>query len=75
MKTQVNYFFLMCAFAMLFSCKEKNTGETTNEAKNITVNDVHSYAKPDEAVVKHLALELTVDFAIKKLSGTCIWLN
>lgn len=33
------------------------------------VNDPHSFAKPDEAVVKHLDLDITVDFENKILSG------
>jgi len=33
-------------------------------------DDPHSYARPQEAVVKHLALDLNVDFAKKQLAGT-----
>ena len=36
----------------------------------MTTNDPHSFAKPNEAVVKHLALDLTVDFEKKTLSGS-----
>jgi leukotriene-A4 hydrolase len=32
--------------------------------------DPHSYARPDEARVEHIALDLTVDFAKKQLAGT-----
>ena len=32
--------------------------------------DVHSFANPNDVVIKHLSLDLTVDFAVKKLSGT-----
>lgn len=38
---------------------------TTADAK-----DVHSYARPLEARVTHLALDLTVDFASKRIGGT-----
>ena len=31
---------------------------------------VHSYARPDLVVVKHLSLDLVVDFEAKKLSGS-----
>ncbi len=34
------------------------------------ISDPHSFAKPGEARVKHLHLDLTVDFASKVLSGT-----
>lgn len=33
-------------------------------------NDVHSYARPAEAAVTHVALDLTADFAAKTLGGT-----
>ncbi|HEV2148916.1 MAG TPA: M1 family metallopeptidase [Longimicrobiaceae bacterium] len=34
------------------------------------VRDVHSYARPEEARVTHVDLDLRTDFAAKKLSGT-----
>lgn len=36
----------------------------TNKAQ-----DPHSYARPEEAVVKHIDLDLTVDFALRQLHG------
>ena len=36
------------------------------------MNDPHSFSRPDEAVVKHLALDLTVDFEKKMLSGAAV---
>jgi aminopeptidase N len=36
----------------------------------MTERDIHSYARPDEAVVKHLALTLDVDFEGRRLTGT-----
>ncbi|SHK69980.1 M1 family metallopeptidase [Hymenobacter psychrotolerans] len=35
--------------------------------------DPHSYARPAEVSVRHLALELTVDFQTQTLSGTATW--
>jgi aminopeptidase N len=34
------------------------------------MNDIHSFARPEEAVVRHLALDLTVDFEQKRLTGS-----
>jgi aminopeptidase N len=34
--------------------------------------DPHSYARPEEARVRHIALDLTVDFAKKQLSGLAL---
>jgi len=34
------------------------------------MRDIHSFARPDEAVVRHLALDLDVDFERKRLAGS-----
>jgi len=34
------------------------------------MRDIHSFARPDEAVVRHLALDLDVDFDRKRLTGS-----
>jgi leukotriene A-4 hydrolase/aminopeptidase len=34
------------------------------------MRDIHSFARPDEAVVRHLALELDVDFERQQLTGS-----
>jgi leukotriene-A4 hydrolase len=34
------------------------------------MNDIHSFSRPDEAVVRHLALDLDVDFENQRLSGS-----
>lgn len=38
----------------------------------MNINDIHSFARPEEAVVKHLSLDLTVDFEKKILHGKAI---
>ncbi len=35
----------------------------------LTIRDVHSFARPEEAVIKHLSLDLTVNFDTRTLSG------
>jgi leukotriene-A4 hydrolase len=51
--------------------QETSTQQTTqNDTLSMTNQpDVHSFARPNEAVVKHLSLDLTVDFDSKTLSG------
>ncbi|HYC63018.1 MAG TPA: M1 family metallopeptidase [Thermoanaerobaculia bacterium] len=34
------------------------------------MRDIHSFARPEEAVVRHLALDLDVDFSRKRLAGS-----
>ncbi|MFN5518700.1 MAG: M1 family metallopeptidase [Bacteroidota bacterium] len=40
---------------------------------NAYVSDPHSAAKPDEAVVIHLNLDLVIDFSLQKIIGTATW--
>lgn len=53
---------------VMFSCSQKSTGPV-----NKTTSDPHSYARPDQAVVKHLDLDLKVDFDKQLLTGKAIW--
>jgi aminopeptidase N len=53
------YLFWSCAPAM----------ETTAPIETYSRQDLHSYSNPDEIVVKHVSLDLTVDFEARKLHG------
>ncbi len=48
---------------------DANTGERTS-SPNAPTMDPHSCARPDEAVITHLELDLKVDMAARRLSGT-----
>lgn len=50
-----------------FSCKNEKEQE-----KDLSIQDVHSYAQPQEAVVKHLDLDIHVNFEEKIIEG---WAN
>jgi aminopeptidase N len=55
---------VICAFALLPACSE-------NDARPGTIQrDVHSYAEPEKAAVTHVSLDLTPDFAARRLAGT-----
>src|SRR5690242_6448733 len=74
MKNKFNLLVILFSLLNFPSCKEKAV--TTTENKNPSANlseDVHTYARPSEAVIKHLSLQLTVDFDLKKLSGTAAY--
>ncbi len=65
-------FVLIAAVALtLASCANKETKETpsTENTTAMTLRDHHSFARPEDAVVKHLELDLKVDFDRKMLSG------
>ncbi|MCR5889854.1 M1 family metallopeptidase [Hymenobacter sp. J193] len=46
---------------------------TVPAAATPLVSDPHSYARPAEVRVRHLALDLTVDFATRTLAGQATW--
>jgi leukotriene-A4 hydrolase len=65
---------LVVAFLFLIACRNEAPVETATAAPPkpaaVVVRDPHSYSRPDEVRVEHIALDLDVDFAKKQLSGT-----
>ena len=63
--------FALVPFIQSCSSSEEAESEVTVPEKNIDMKftDKHTYARPDEAVVKHLDLDIAVDFDAKKISG------
>ncbi|MDB5014709.1 MAG: Peptidase rane alanine aminopeptidase [Daejeonella sp.] len=57
----------------LFGCRQNTSDSTKSVTGTAKTVDVHSFAKPDSAVVKHLDLTLKVDFANQILTGKAIW--
>ena len=70
MKNISHHLFFICMAFGLVSCLETNKTENKQEEIKSTDMDIHSYARPTEAVIKHLSLDLKADFDAKKLSGT-----
>jgi leukotriene A-4 hydrolase/aminopeptidase len=60
--------------ALFYSCQPSNPTSDPNNTNNmdstfLQIIDPHSAAKPQDAVVKHLDLEIKVDFKSKTLDG------
>jgi len=53
--------------ATLLGCGDRAQETARDEA---VVRDVHSYARPEEARVRHISLNLLADFNAKQLTGT-----
>jgi leukotriene-A4 hydrolase len=60
---------LLSTIFLLFSCNTK-TAETTQKTPE---KDPHSFAEPEKALVKHLDLDIKVDFATQLISGKAVW--
>ena len=60
---------IISTFFVLFACNNPEQQST----KHIMAKDSHSYAKPNEANITHLSLDLTVDFNSKKLIGSAAY--
>lgn len=68
------YLIFIFSYIALVGCQNKEAklkNKTTQEYKY--VHDPHSYARPNEAVVKHLKLELEVLFDKQILKGKASW--
>ncbi|HEX8171600.1 MAG TPA: M1 family metallopeptidase [Thermoanaerobaculia bacterium] len=72
-------FVAVLALAVLAACRNEAPAPAATATRPpqrrttptpVFVHDPHSYARPDEIRVEHLALDLTVDFAKKQLAGT-----
>lgn len=55
-------------FLTAIACQKKEQTEKTT-----VVTDKHSYSKPELAVVKHLDLDIKVDFDTQTISGKASW--
>ena len=73
MKSNLIYILFISLTLSVWSCKndQKTPALMSNEAT--PVMDTHSYAQPDQAVVRHLSLDLTADFTAKKIFGTATY--
>jgi leukotriene-A4 hydrolase len=60
---------LATLFLTVIACQKKEQTE-----KAAVVTDEHSYSKPELAVVKHLDLDIKVDFDTQTISGKASWL-
>jgi aminopeptidase N len=59
---------LAAFFLTAIACQKKEQTEKTG-----AIIDEHSYAKPELAVVKHLELDIKVDFDTQTISGKASW--
>ena len=64
--------FLAALFLTALACQKKDPAEKTITA-NGTVKDEHTFSKADLAVVKHLDLDIKVDFDTQTISGKASW--
>ncbi|MEJ7779126.1 MAG: M1 family metallopeptidase [Daejeonella sp.] len=62
---------LMASIFLAFSCQQKNTNTDISAAND--ERDVHSFAEPAKALVKHLDLNIKVDFTTQLISGKASW--
>ncbi|MEH6535507.1 MAG: M1 family metallopeptidase [Psychroserpens sp.] len=61
---------LSALIVLVFSCNDDKKAETTISKY---VKEIHSYAKPNESVIKHLNLNINVDFDSKIIGGTATY--
>ncbi len=64
-----NLFFLSLVL-VVFACQKK---ENNVELKNAAPKDSHTFSNPQAAVVKHLDLDIKVDFDTQTIAGKASW--
>lgn len=64
--------FLLLIIALATSCQKKEN-TTTQKHEYELVKDAHSFSNPNEAVAKHLDLDIKVDFDTQAISGKASW--
>ena len=67
----MNKLLLLLPFLFLIGCQKNKENPSKTNPKYVV--DAHSYAKPNEAVAKHLDLNIAVNFNKKQLSGTATY--
>lgn len=65
----MKYILLLICGALMASCNQQKQSAEVYEH----TADAHSYARPDEAFVTHLDLDLQVSFGNKVLAGKATW--
>jgi aminopeptidase N len=63
--------FVVLVAACTSACNRSDTPAAMPTTAATAANDVHSCARPDEVVVRHVELDLDLDFAQKVARGTC----
>lgn len=63
---------LLTLFLTAIACQKKETTKETDK-ESTTIKDEHTFSKPDLAVVKHLDLDIKVDFDTQTISGKASW--
>jgi leukotriene-A4 hydrolase len=58
---------------MMASCKLQEHPISKEEGQATPINDPHSFARPEIAKVKHLDLDIAVDFDKQQIAGTATW--
>jgi leukotriene-A4 hydrolase len=67
----MNKIYFLCLLIIASACQKKESAEKVTTVK--TVKDEHTFAKPELAVVKHLDLDVKVDFDTQTISGKASW--
>lgn len=64
---------MLAALALVACQSNTDKSDNTDEMAMKYADDIHSSAKPNEAVVKHLDINLNVDFESRVIEGVADW--
>ena len=67
---KLNY-VLLCTLVTLFNCKDAHKQEAQTSTNY--VEESHSYASPNDAIINHLSLDIEVDFESEIIRGSATY--
>jgi len=67
------FLLLSTVLALFTNCKNEKAPEQAQEPTKTYVEESHSFAQPNKAVITHLNLDIEVDFNTEKVSGTATY--
>lgn len=76
MQRYLAYFPLLIVVLVFTSCKQDKNGSGPGKESSDTIRTAaapHSFSRPRHAVVKHLDLDITVNFQEREISGVAAW--
>ena len=66
------YIPLTAIILLFFSCNDQKKN-LNMQSENLSVNDIHSFAQPTQAVITHLDWQAAIDFDHKKIEATATY--
>lgn len=69
---RLNYWAIFTILIFVFSCSSRKKEPKADKIMQSYTKDPHSFSNPQETVIKHIQLDLKVDFTKHKIAGNAV---